>query len=214
MLIDDLITKGTNEPYRMMTSRAEYRLLLRQDNADLRLTPYAIKIGLASEERIKIFDKKVAEIESASKILKTKKITPTAEVNEKLKSVGLEEITNSMTLAEIFRRPNVTYKKIAEIFNLPKISTQAEKEIETEFFYAGYIQKQVDLVEKFNRMENFLIPAEVDFNSIQNISMEAREKLSKIRPHSIGQASRISGVSPADISVLLVWLDRFLKLQK
>jgi len=213
VLIDDLITKGTNEPYRMMTSRAEYRLLLRQDNADLRLTPYAKKIGLASEKRIEIFDKKVAEIETVSKILREKKITPTVEVNEKLKSVGLEEITNSMTLAELFRRQGVTYDLLKNIFDLPEISLQAKKQIETEFFYSGYIQKQIDLVEKFNRMENFLIPAEVDYNAIQNISMEAREKLSKIRPHSIGQAERISGVSPADISVLIVWIDKFLKTQ-
>ncbi len=207
VLIDDLVTKGTNEPYRMMTSRAEYRLLLRQDNADLRLTPYAIKIGLASPERIKKFESKLAEIDAANKFLAETKITPSAEINQKLSSVGIGEIKTSMQLAELMRRPNVTYEKLSTIFDLPKISSFAASQVEISLFYEGYIKKQSELAEKLDRLENKIIPADIDYNSMQNLRVEAREKLSEIRPRSIGQASRISGVSPADISVLIVWLE-------
>lgn len=207
VLIDDLVTKGTAEPYRMMTSRAEYRLLLRQDNADLRLTPYAIKIGLASPERIKKFESKLAEIDAANKFLAETKITPSAEINQKLLSVGIGEIKTSMQLAELMRRPNVTYEKLSTIFDLPKISSFAASQVEISLFYEGYIKKQSELAEKLDRLENKIIPADIDYNSMQNLRVEAREKLSEIRPRSIGQASRISGVSPADISVLIVWLE-------
>jgi len=207
VLIDDLVTKGTAEPYRMMTSRAEYRLLLRQDNADLRLTPYAIKIGLASPERIKKFESKLAEIDAANKFLAETKITPSAEINQKLSSVGIGEIKTSMQLAELMRRPNVTYEKLSTIFDLPKISSFAASQVEISLFYEGYIKKQSELAEKLDRLENKIIPADIDYNSMQNLRVEAREKLSEIRPRSIGQASRISGVSPADISVLIVWLE-------
>lgn len=207
VLIDDLVTKGTAEPYRMMTSRAEYRLLLRQDNADLRLTPYAIKIGLASPERIKKFENKLAEINSATKFLAETKITPSAEINQKLLSIGVGEIKTSMQLAELMRRPNVTYEKLSTIFDLPKISSFAASQVEISLFYEGYIKKQSELAEKLDRLENKIIPADIDYNSMQNLRVEAREKLSEIRPRSIGQASRISGVSPADISVLIVWLE-------
>ena len=211
VLIDDLVTKGTAEPYRMMTSRAEYRLLLRQDNADLRLTPYAIKIGLASPERIKKFENKLAEINSATKFLAETKITPSAEINQKLSSIGVGEIKTSMQLAELMRRPNVTYEKLSTIFDLPKISSFAASQVEISLFYEGYIKKQSELAEKLDRLENKIIPADIDYNSMQNLRVEAREKLSEIRPRSIGQASRISGVSPADISVLIVWLETLTK---
>ena len=207
VLIDDLVTKGTAEPYRMMTSRAEYRLLLRQDNADLRLTPYAIKIGLASPERIKKFENKLAEINSANKFLTETKITPSAEVNQKLSSIGIGEIKTSMQLSELMRRPNVTYEKLREIFDLPQISAFAATQVEISLFYEGYIKKQSELAEKMDRLENKIIPENIDYNAMQNLRVEAREKLSEIRPRSIGQASRISGVSPADISVLIVWLE-------
>lgn len=207
VLIDDLVTKGTAEPYRMMTSRAEYRLLLRQDNADLRLTPYAIKIGLASPERIKKFENKLAEINSATKFLAEAKITPSAEINQKLSAAGIGEIKTSMQLAELMRRPNVTYEKLSTIFDLPKISSFAASQVEISLFYEGYIKKQSELAEKLDRLENKIIPADIDYNAMQNLRVEAREKLSEIRPRSIGQASRISGVSPADISVLIVWLE-------
>ena len=213
VLIDDLVTKGTNEPYRMMTSRAEYRLLLRQDNADLRLTPYAIKIGLASAERKNIFESKLAEINLASKFLTETKITPTADVNKKLSDAGLDSIKNMMPLAELMRRPNVTYAKLESIFDLPKISAQAAAQVEITFFYEGYIKKQLELAKKFESLEDKILPADLDYNAMQNLRVEAREKLSALRPRSIGQASRISGVSPADISVLIVTLETFKNLQ-
>ncbi len=207
VLIDDLVTKGTAEPYRMMTSRAEYRLLLRQDNADLRLTPYAIKIGLASPERIKKFENKLSEINSATKFLTETKINPSAEINQKLASVEIGEIKTSTPLAELMRRPNVSYEKLSMIFDLPKISAFAATQVEISLFYEGYIKKQSELAEKLDRLENKIIPENIDYHAMQNLRVEAREKLSEIRPRSIGQASRISGVSPADISVLIVWLE-------
>ena len=209
VLIDDLVTKGTAEPYRMMTSRAEYRLLLRQDNADLRLTPYAIKIGLASAERVEKFNRKLAEINAANKILTETKITPSAEVNAKLAAAGIAEIKNSLPLAELMRRPNVSYEKLRDIFSLPEISAAAAQQVEISFFYEGYIKKQAELAAKLDRLENKIIPENINYHAIQNLRVEAREKLSEIRPHSIGQAARISGVSPADISVLVVYLETF-----
>ena len=209
VLIDDLVTKGTAEPYRMMTSRAEYRLLLRQDNADLRLTPYAIKIGLASAERVERFNRKLAEINAANKILTETKITPSAEVNAKLAAAGIAEIKNSLPLAELMRRPNVSYEKLRDIFSLPEISAAAAQQVEISFFYEGYIKKQAELAAKLDRLENKIIPENINYHAIQNLRVEAREKLSEIRPHSIGQAARISGVSPADISVLVVYLETF-----
>lgn len=209
VLIDDLVTKGTAEPYRMMTSRAEYRLLLRQDNADLRLTPHAIRIGLASLERAEKFNRKRAEIDAANKILTETKITPSAEINRKLAAAGLNEINNVMPLAELLRRPNVTYEKLAAIFDLPKISAAAASQVEISLFYEGYIKKQAELADKLDRLENKIIPENIDYHALQNLRVEAREKLSEVKPRSIGQASRISGVSPADISVLIVWLESF-----
>ncbi len=207
VLIDDLVTKGTNEPYRMMTSRAEYRLLLRQDNADLRLTPHAIRIGLATPERQKIFESKRAEILSTTARLNEIKLTPSAEINRKLIELDCGEIHNAMPLAELLRRPNVTYEKIRSAFDLPQISADAAAQVEIGIFYEGYIRKQAELADKLDRLEAKLIPDSVDYNALKNLRVEAREKLSAIRPRSIGQASRISGVSPADISVLLVWLE-------
>ena len=207
VLIDDLVTKGTNEPYRMMTSRAEYRLLLRQDNADLRLTPHAIRIGLASPERRKIFETKRDEIFSATKRLNEIKLTPSAEINEKLSALNIGEIHNTMPLAELLRRPNVTYEKLRTAFDLPEISSEAAAQVEISIFYEGYIKKQSELAAKLDKLEDKIIPPNINYHELKNLRVEAREKLSEIKPRSIGQASRISGVSPADISVLLVWLE-------
>lgn len=207
VLIDDLVTKGTAEPYRMMTSRAEYRLLLRQDNADLRLTPHAIRIGLASAERQRLFETKRDEIFSATERLNAIKLTPSTEVNEKLHALNLDAIHNTMPLAELLRRPAVTYDTLRSAFDLPQISAESAAQVETAIFYEGYIKKQADLAAKLDRLEDKLIPDGIDYHALKNLRVEAREKLSAIRPRSIGQASRISGVSPADVSVLLVWLE-------
>lgn len=212
VLIDDLVTKGTNEPYRMMTSRAEYRLLLRQDNADLRLTPHAISIGLASPERQKIFESKRAEILAATQRLNEIKLTPSVEVNQKLAGLGVGEVHNAMPLAELLRRPNVTYEKLRAAFDLPEISAEAAAQVEISIFYEGYIKKQSELAAKLDRLENKILPDNINYHDLKNLRVEAREKLSEVRPRSIGQASRISGVSPADVSVLLVWLETLAKL--
>ena len=207
VLIDDLVTKGTNEPYRMMTSRAEYRLLLRQDNADLRLTPHAIRIGLAAPERQKLFETKRAEILSATQRLNEIKLTPSAEVNQKLSALNIGEVHNAMPLAELLRRQNVTYEKLRAAFDLPEISSEAAAQVEISIFYEGYIKKQAELAAKLDRLENKILPDSINYHDLKNLRVEAREKLSEVKPRSIGQASRISGVSPADISVLLVWLE-------
>ena len=192
----------------MMTSRAEYRLLLRQDNADLRLTPYAIKIGLADKNREEKFLRKKAEIESAFDALNNLKITPSQETNQRLSDNGIGEIHNTISAGELLRRTNVKYETLSKIFDLPKISEVAARQVEISLFYSGYIQKQEESVQKFDKLENKKIPENIDYNLLQNLRVEAREKLSEIRPHSIGQASRISGVSPADISVLTIWLEK------
>lgn len=213
VLIDDLVTKGTDEPYRMLTSRAEYRLLLRHDNADIRLTPHAIRIGLASPERVEKFKTKITEIEVASNKLNETRITPCKEINEKLKSVDIGEIHTTMPIADLIKRPGVTYEKLRKVFDLPDISRNSAKQIEISLFYSGYIQKQSELADKMLNLEKILIPDDINYNLIQNLRFEAKEKLSKIRPSSIGQATRISGVSPADISVLIVWLKSIQKKQ-
>lgn len=213
VLIDDLVTKGTQEPYRMMTSRAEYRLLLRQDNADLRLTPYGRRVGLVSDDRWNRMQTKKAEIEAAVEKLTEIKITPSELIKEKLNSIGITEIHNVMPLSELLRRPNISYKNLQELFPLPNISDEARIQVETNFFYEGYIKKQSDLALKMEKLESRLIPEGIDYKNILNLRSEAREKLQLIKPRSIGQASRISGVSPADISVLIVWIEHQNRIQ-
>ena len=207
VLIDDLVTKGTQEPYRMMTSRAEYRLLLRQDNADIRLTPYGRRVGLVSDERWNRLQTKKAEIKSATVRLNEIILTPSKETNEKLQLIGIDEINTTMSLGELLRRPGISYEKLQRLFELPHISADARHQIDINFFYEGYIQKQKELALKIEKLDSKIIPEGIPYENILNLRSEAREKLKQIKPHSIGQASRISGVSPADISVLIVWLE-------
>ena len=210
VLIDDIVSKGTNEPYRMMTSRAEYRLLLRQDNADLRLTEKGHEIGLISDERYNKFIEKKQKIEAEKKRLEETIVKPTQEVNEFLKSQGTSELTTGSKLSELLKRAEITYDSLATIDkDRPELGEQVREEVEIQVKYDGYIKMQEAQVEKFKKMEKKLLPENLDYNTIKGISLEARQKLNKHKPHSIGQASRISGVSPADISVLLVFLRSF-----
>ena len=207
VLIDDIVTKGTNEPYRMMTSRAEYRLLLRQDNADLRLTEKGYNIGLISQERYDKFLLKKQRIEEEIRRLKEKTIKPTNEVNKFLSEHQTSEITTGTKLAELLKRAELTYASLEAIDeNRPKLPEQVREEVEIQVKYEGYIKMQESQVEKFKKLEKKLLPENFDYEQINGISLEGRQKLNKHKPQSVGQASRISGVSPADISVLLVYL--------
>ena len=209
VLIDDIVTKGTNEPYRMMTSRAEYRLLLRQDNADLRLTQIGHEIGLISDERYKKFKEKEQNINNEIKRLKELTVRPTKEVNEILKNNGTSELTTGTKMAELLKRTELDYEKLAPIDEeRPKLTKQEKEEVEIQIKYEGYIKMQEAQVEKFKKLETKILPENIDYENIKGISLEARKKLNKFKPRSIGQASRISGVSPADISVLLVYLQQ------
>ncbi len=215
VLIDDIVTKGTNEPYRMMTSRAEYRLLLRQDNADLRLTEIGHKVGLISEERYQKFLRKKENIEKEIERLNKTIIKPTEEVNLFLKQNQSSPITGGVKLAELLRRTELNYEKLAEIDKERKeLSKQEKEEIEIQVKYQGYIKLQMAQVEKFKKLERKLLPQDIDYNQIKGICLEARQKLNKHMPRSVGQASRISGVSPADISVLLIYLETLKNKEK
>ena len=215
VLIDDIVTKGTNEPYRMMTSRAEYRLLLRQDNADLRLTEIGHKVGLISEERYQKFLRKKENIEKEIERLNKTIIKPTEEVNLFLKQNQSSPITGGVKLAELLRRTELNYEKLAEIDKERKeLSKQEKEEVEIQVKYQGYIKLQMAQVEKFKKLERKLLPQDIDYNQIKGICLEARQKLNKHMPRSVGQASRISGVSPADISVLLIYLETLKNKEK
>jgi len=206
-LIDDLVTKGTNEPYRMMTSRSEYRLLLRQDNADIRLTPLGYKLGLISEERYQAFLKKQELIEAETERLRNLVFPPSKEVNAFLEECGSTLISTGIKGAELLKRPEVTYGKMAVLDkDRPSLPDDVAEQAEITIKYEGYIARQIAQVNQFKRLENKRMPENIDYNSIDGLRTEARQKLEKIRPVSLGQASRISGVSPADIAVLLVYL--------
>ena len=209
VLIDDIVTKSTAEPYRMMTSRAEYRLLLRQDNADLRLTEIGHDIGLISDERYRNFLIKKKQIEDEIRRLETTNVKPNKKTNEFLKAQGTTEITVGMKLAELLKRTEITYKSLEELdVERPKLDKQVTEEVEIMIKYEGYINMQKKQVESFKKLEKKLLPENIDYNTIKGIRLEARQKLNKYKPYSIGQASRISGVSPADISVLLIYLEQ------
>ena len=207
VLIDDLVTKGTNEPYRMMTSRAEYRLLLRQDNADLRLTEIGHNIGLISDERYERFLAKKENIEKEIERLKNKVVKPTDKVNKFLKKHGTSPLNTGSKMAELLKRTEITYKDLEEIDeDRPELSIAVKEEVEIQIKYEGYIKMEEEQVEKFKKLENKKLSEEIDYSSIKGLRIEAMQKLNKIKPTSIGQASRISGVSPADINVLLIYL--------
>ena len=209
VLIDDIVTKGTNEPYRMMTSRAEYRLLLRQDNTDLRLTDIGYEIGLISENRYNNFCKKREDISKEIERLRTTTIKPTVEVNEFLKANNSSTLSGGIKLIDLLKRTELSYDKLKEIDkNRPNLFDETAEEVEIQVKYEGYIKLQEGQVEKFKKLEKKKIPNNINYSEIKGLRIEARQKLDKIKPLSIGQASRISGVSPADISVLHIYLEQ------
>lgn len=207
VLIDDLVTKGTNEPYRMMTSRAEYRLLLRQDNADLRLTEKGREIGLVTDERYREFTKKRDLIEKTQEELKQMSFVPNEEIQEKLDKLGSSPLRSRIDGIGLLRRQELHYNDIKDVFGFPDVPKVVAEQIEINAKYEGYIDKQKKAVAKANKLESKLIPDSIDYKKIKELSLEAIEKLEKVRPVSIGQAARISGVNPADISVLMVYLE-------
>ncbi len=209
VLIDDLVTKGTNEPYRMMTSRAEYRLLLRQDNADLRLTELGYKIGLVKEDRYNKFLNRKKNVESEVERLRNVQITGKREINEFLLEKGSTELKKPISLYELIKRPELDYFKVEPLDDKrPNLSDDEKEEINIIAKYEGYINKQLEQVEQFKKYEDRLIPKSINYPDIKGLRLEAIQKLEKIKPINIGQASRISGVSPADISVLLIYMER------
>ena len=209
VLIDDIVTKGTNEPYRMMTSRAEYRLLLRQDNADLRLTEIGHSVGLISDDRYNNFLIKKENIDNEIKRIKSVIIKPNEKVNKLLKSLNSSEISTGIKLADLLKRTELTYDNLKGIDeNRPELYAVERKQVEIQIKYEGYIRLQEAQVEKFKKLEKKKLSAKIDYNDIKGLRIEARQKLNKIKPSSVGQASRISGVSPADISVLLIYLEQ------
>lgn len=209
VLIDDLVTKGTNEPYRMMTSRAEYRLILRQDNADIRLTKLGYEIGLISEERYQKFLQKQENINKELERIKNVHVKPSKETNEVLKSIGSSEIERGMKLEELLKRSEITYENIAALDPERSELTRFEKEqVEIHIKYEGYIKLQEEQISRFKKLEEKKLNENIDYEQIKGLSIEARQKLNKQKPQSVGQASRISGVPPADISVLLIYLSQ------
>ncbi len=206
-LVDDLVTKGTNEPYRMMTSRSEYRLLLRQDNADERLTPIGYRVGLISQKRYDALQEKLRIIADEIKRCETTYVSPKL-ANPILEGVGSPPVKSGVTLASLIKRPELGYKKTESADpDRPELSDDIAEQVEIRLKYEGYINRQKQQVEQFKKMENRLLPADCDYSQIHGLRLEARQKLNKLQPKSLGQASRISGVSPSDVSVLTVWLE-------
>ncbi len=209
VLIDDLVTKGTNEPYRLLTSRAEYRLLLRHDNADLRLTEVGREIGLIKEERYERFTNKKLQIEQEKERLGSIIIKPRPEVQELIRSIGGSELKDGIRASDLLRRPEMTYEHIHLLVpSEVELSDEVTEQVEIQTKYEGYIEKSLQQVERMKKMENKKIPVDIDYDAISSLASEARQKLKDVRPLSMGQASRISGVNPADISILLVYIEQ------
>lgn len=209
VLIDDLVTKGTNEPYRIMTSRSEYRLLLRQDNADLRLTEYGYKVGLVTEERYQKYLRRKEAIEKEIERIKNVQVTSRKEVNEFLAKLESTELKKPISLYELIKRPELNYYNVAPLDpERPELDDSVTEQVNITAKYEGYIAKQLEQVNQFKKFENKIIPEDINYEDVKGLRIEAKQKLSQIRPMNIGQASRISGVSPADISVLLIYLEQ------
>ena len=209
VLIDDLISKGSKEPYRMMTSRAEFRLLLRQDNADQRLTPIGHEIGLISDERYEALLEKERQTEAEIERVKALTITPAKETLELLEQYGSTPIKSGFKLADLIKRPELDYEKLAPLDKeRPELPAPVREQVNIQIKYEGYISQQLKQVEQFKKLENRLLPEDLDYETIQGLRLEARQKLNAIRPRSMGHASRITGVSPADISVLLIYMEQ------
>ncbi|MBR3844054.1 MAG: tRNA uridine-5-carboxymethylaminomethyl(34) synthesis enzyme MnmG, partial [Clostridia bacterium] len=208
-LIDDLVTKGCSDPYRMMTSRSEYRLVLRQDNAEERLLPIGYELGLVGKERYDRFLAKKALKEQEIQRAEATVLSPTKELNEILEKAGTAPVTSGVRLAELLRRPQLTYELLTPVdTDRPDLPLEVLEQAEVELKYAGYIKRQQSQIDEQKRLESRKLPENTDYKTITGLRLEAVEKLSKIRPVSIGQAARISGVSPADVSVLLIWLEK------
>ena len=208
-LIDDLVIKGCSDPYRMMTSRSEYRLLLRQDNADERLTPLGHEIGLISDERYNAFLEKQAEIEAEIKRMKKTTVSPSAELNAMLEEKGTAAITTGVRFSELIKRPQISYEDLAPFDrDRTEHSYEVREQVNLKIEYEGYISRQLMEVEHVQKLEAKKLPQPFDYKNITGLSLEATEKLNRVQPENIGQASRISGVSPADVSVLIIWLSQ------
>ncbi|HFH7555219.1 TPA: tRNA uridine-5-carboxymethylaminomethyl(34) synthesis enzyme MnmG [Streptococcus agalactiae] len=209
VMIDDLVTKGTLEPYRLLTSRAEYRLILRHDNADMRLTEIGYEIGLVDEERYAIFKKRQMQFENELERLDSIKLKPVSETNKRIQELGFKPLTDALTAKEFMRRPQITYAVATDFVGCADepLDSKVIELLETEIKYEGYIKKALDQVAKMKRMEEKRIPPHIDWDDIDSIATEARQKFKKINPETLGQASRISGVNPADISILMVYLE-------
>ncbi|HFZ6528588.1 TPA: tRNA uridine-5-carboxymethylaminomethyl(34) synthesis enzyme MnmG [Streptococcus agalactiae] len=209
VMIDDLVTKGTLEPYRLLTSRAEYRLILRHDNADMRLTEIGYEIGIVDEERYAIFKKRQMQFENELERLDSIKLKPVSETNKRIQELGFKPLTDALTAKEFMRRPQITYAVATDFVGCADepLDSKVIELLETEIKYEGYIKKALDQVAKMKRMEEKRIPPHIDWDDIDSIATEARQKFKKINPETLGQASRISGVNPADISILMVYLE-------
>ena len=207
-LIDDLVTKGTNEPYRIMTSRSEYRLLLRQDNADQRLTKRGYEIGLVSEERMQAVEEKYAAVQREIRRLEHTGVAPSPALSQMLTEKGTSDAPSGCPLIHLLRRPQLHYADLTPFDpTRPELTADIVEQVEISVKYAGYIQRQQKQVEDLRRLESHALPPDIDYNTIQGLRLEAREKLTAIRPMDLGQAGRISGVSPADVAALMIYLE-------